>query len=338
MFVKVDENKNLEIVWISAELYKKYEQQKRELETCEYYLKKAQKDKGGFRDALRKISSYSGDNEDALKLKRIADKPFIDFDYDYCINTSRGNWTELDDFIDKIVIDLGCGWGVNSRVIANKARLIYSIDKTLERLNFHAIINQKMNFHNIVPIKGDVTDLPIKSNSIDRFIIFGLLEYANQFYTCGSGRERQLRFLKYIKTYLREDGAIWIGIENQFSFLHFLGITAHGEIPFTPLLPKPLLSLIYKIFNQKLSALLWSKKGITDLLKQAGYSKISIYYAYPDYRFPLFIFSSDKKMIISKYVDSFIHNKFIANAIGFLDKLGIIGHIFPSFIIRAAVK
>jgi hypothetical protein len=82
MFIKLDENKNLEIVWISADLYKRYEQQRLKLKTCEYYLKDAQNKRDGFKDALRQISLYNGNNKDSLQLKEIANNALIEFDPD----------------------------------------------------------------------------------------------------------------------------------------------------------------------------------------------------------------------------------------------------------------
>jgi SAM-dependent methyltransferase len=209
----------------------------------------------------------------------------------------------LADFKDKVIADLGCGYGSNSIPLASQAKQIYSIDLTYERIKFLANVLQKRRIKNITPIFGSINEIPFKNHSIDAFIIVGVLEHSAFFHFQGNGRQKQVQFLKYLRNFLKRNGEIWIGIENQFSFSHFLRYTSHGEIPFTPLFPKPLAEFLHMVIRRKkMDTHLWSKKGLKDLLTLSGYRDIQTYYAYPDYKNPSFIFSSSNGRIIYQYL------------------------------------
>lgn len=69
MFVK-DKDKNIEVIHITEELYKYYQNLEAERDNYKFwhYQLKEQDDK--LIDALKQIYSYEGNNEDALKLKK----------------------------------------------------------------------------------------------------------------------------------------------------------------------------------------------------------------------------------------------------------------------------
>ncbi len=71
------------------------------------------------------------------------------------------------DIKDKICADLGCGTGFISLSIADKAKLVFSLDSShnmLKELN-NTILSQ--GYGNVYPIKGSMDDIPLFDNSMD---------------------------------------------------------------------------------------------------------------------------------------------------------------------------
>lgn len=268
---------------------------------------------------------------------------YRDFEYNYCLSPARADWTILGDFFNKIVVDLGCGYGSTSIQLQRRAKIVISVDATLERIKFLSIIAKRMKkVENIIPIHGDVTKLPLMPQSIDRIIMVGLLEYAGEFsYSSNlSPKQKQIKFLKSLRSLLSDNGEVWVGIENQLSYAHFFGGTYHDEIPYTPLLPKSFANVAHKLIRkQPYRIYLWTKYGYSRLFKEAGFKNIEFYYAFPDYKTPNFIASSDKNEIISKYFDTISSNstksQIGVTLVKFLDKMKLAGLFFPAFFIKA---
>lgn len=298
-------------------------------------------DRKGMNKLLDELRNMS--YEQLLSNVQRLEKDYRDFEYNYCLTPTRADWTILGNFFNKIVVDLGCGYGSVSIPLQRRAKLVIAVDATLERIKFLSIMAKMKNAKNVIPIHGDVTKLALIPQSIDRVIMVGLLEYTSgKFWYSNilSPRLKQIAFLKYLHNLLSEDGEIWIGIENQLSPVHFLGGTYHSELPFTPLLPKFLANIAHKLIRkQLLEAYLWTRSGYRSQLKQAGFKNIEFYYAFPHYQIPKFIVSSDKNRILSKYLDDIQANS-VKIQIGltlfkFLNKMKLAGLFSPSFFIKA---
>ena len=279
---------------------------------------------------IRKILSWQKFKEKISELE----KKYSDFNYDYCLNPKRADWTFIGNFSDKIIVDLGAGYGSCSIPIAKKSKLVIPVEACLERIKFLSLIAKLKNIQNILPIHGDVINLPFKKNSIDSFIMIGLLEYFSN---------KQEQFLNYLRQFLKPEGEVWVGIENKLSLVHFFGGTYHeSELPFEPLLPRLFAGLLHRIVRGKpLETQLRTKAGYSSLLKRIGFKDIEFYYAFPNYKNVKFISSSDKTKIISNYLErrkwerGGIKTRIGTKAIRMLDKLNLAGFFAPSFFIRA---
>jgi hypothetical protein len=78
MFVKPLEGNNIEVIHITEELYIHYQKIEQKLNVCEYYLEEIKSICDLMTEALQKIASYEGDNEEAVELKYVADKVLWD--------------------------------------------------------------------------------------------------------------------------------------------------------------------------------------------------------------------------------------------------------------------
>ncbi len=128
---------------------------------------------------LKKIKeTYSTDNPNLLNLLKYND--FLELGYSEKILKKFDNIIEyafpvvypFDDnviFKEKIVLDLGCGAGLDSIVaLSLGAKEVYSIDISLSFLN----LNKLKNIHKI---NADIANIPIKFNKIDIVIMNGSL-------------------------------------------------------------------------------------------------------------------------------------------------------------------
>lgn len=279
---------------------------------------------------LRNFSSFEELEKNILNLEKISP----DFDYQYCLDPRRSDWTFLGDFFDKVVVDLGAGYGSISIPLARRAKLVVAIDNCLERMRFLSQVARLKKLENMISIFGDIRKLPFKENSIDKFLMVGILEYF--------GRE-QKNFLKYLFKFLKPGGEVWIGIENRLSPIHFLGRRYHDEeFPFEQLLPEFLRNFFHKIVWRKPPTIkLRTGKGYLKLLKESGFQNINFFYSFPDYKNPAFIVSNNKEKIISKYFKTRswtkkgLKMKFIVLTLKILDNINLSSLFAPTFFIQA---
>lgn len=293
---------------------------------------------------LKLLNELKGKTEEWL-LQHVneLERKYKDFNYDYCLNPSRADWTIMGDFSNKIVAELGCGYGSVSIPLAERnARKLIPVDATLERIKFLSLIARMKKLANIIPLHSNVLELPLTHQFFDMVVMVGLLEYAIGFndYIHLTARNRQFDFMRRISNLLCEGGEVWIGIENRLSPIHFWGASYHGELPFTPLLPRAIANILHRLVkNRPLEVHLWTKRGYEKLLKKAGFDYIEFYYAFPNYKMPKFISSTDKNGIITKYIDrtTGFSKKYRVSMkiVKMLDKFNIAGIFSPTFFIRA---
>lgn len=292
-----------------------------------------------MRRLLGELREMSPDQLEA-ETARLEDE-YEDFSARYCSDPSRADWTFLGDFSDKIVLDVGCGFGSVSIPLAERARTVISVDATLERVRFLSILKRIRRISNIVPIHGDVTRLPLGPASVDRIVMVGLLEYAGHFSLGGSPRHQQREFLQYLCRRLRPGGELWIGIENRLSPRHFFGRTYHQDLPFTPLLPQAVANAITRMIRGEPYRLsLSSESGYRKMIAASGFEDTKFFYAFNDYRYPRFIASDKNCGVIREYIRSVRVGGSSRTRVGLavitlLDRLRLAGTFAPCFFIRA---
>ena len=264
------------------------------------------------------------------------EEEYEDFSYSYCLDPIRADWTVLGNFNKKIIVDLGCGFGSISRPIATRAKAVISIDATLERLNFLSIVSRIEEIENIIPINSKAFNLPLKQEAIDAIVTVGLLEWIGQSEKGVSPEELQRRFLKYLRKLLSRNGELWIGVENRFTPYHFIGKTHHGDLPFTPLMPRFMADLIYRIFRGTLyETRTYTKSEYQNLLNSAGFHNVEFFHAFPHYQRSSFIASHSEKKIISKYLEKANYVSKSLRILAFLDRLHMSEVFAPAFLIKA---
>jgi len=270
------------------------------------------------------------------------EEQYRDFEYDYCLNPSRADWTILGDFKDKVVVDLGCGYGTVSNHLSSRAKSVIGVDVALERIKFFSLVARFRQTTNVMPIHGNVFDLPFREGTIDAFICIGLMEYAGTWKEDVKPSEVQREWLEHLSRYLTEKGEIWIGIENRLDLAYLIGKTHHGDLPFTALMPRILANAVSYLLKGE-SYRIWthSLHGYRKLLKLAGFKIDELFYPFPQYQTPRLIVSSGQRKLFNCMLKNpgFGRNASLTvktgmNIYRILDWMGLLGVFVPAFLIK----
>ena len=68
---------------------------------------------------------------------------------------------------DKVCTDLGCGTGFMSLLLAEKARIVFSLDSSKNMLREVQRTARKIGYNNLYPIHGEMDDIPLFNDSQD---------------------------------------------------------------------------------------------------------------------------------------------------------------------------
>jgi len=219
-------------------------------------------------------------------LKRLEQKYRV-FEYDHVVNPDRGAWSVLGDFTDKIIVDLGCGFGAVSLALSEQARTIVAIDASLDRLRFLALLAGFLHVTNLVVVHADFFNLPLVRDSIDRFVMIGVLEWVGTWDDSVPPSALQQRLLNGLRAFMHGDGEMWLGVDNRLNPLYLTGRTHHGDVPFSPLLPRKYAHLVTQVLRgHDYRTFTYSPNGYRQLLISADYPVVEIFYAFPSYKIP----------------------------------------------------
>lgn len=200
---------------------------------------------------------------------------------------------------NKSLLDIGCGLG---NLVSNLAPLVgktYAMDLTYKRLEFTekriTLFNPDDNVKFLAA--GDQPYLPFPDNSIDCVTLSGVLEWVGEgdstpysegpkfkrlwkmifnFFGDKNPRKIQLAFLKEIKRILKQDGQLFIGIENRLNFEYFTGRPDHhSNLLYASLLPRFIANLYSIVVSKKpYRTYTYSIPGYKKLLSDAGFNNI----------------------------------------------------------------
>jgi SAM-dependent methyltransferase len=207
---------------------------------------------------------------------------------------------------DFSVLDLGSGFGNITIPLSKKMpkASIFAVDGSLDILKILSRRIEKEARNNVSLVKVGAfenMDLPFVQKSFDLIIMNGVLEWIGSGKDKGIPKSIQIEFLKYIKTLLKDNGNLYIGIEGRFFPGYFFNVKdPHSGIMFTSILPRSLSDFVCKLKGKKegYRTYTYSSKGYLSLFKKAGFKSENIEMIYPvaSYKDPYNLFSvKDKK-------------------------------------------
>ena len=201
----------------------------------------------------------------------------------YHLSTGRSNiFRTLDLPNDAKVLELGAGCGAITRYLGENFKAVDSVEGGVKRAKIarercRDLCNVKIFCSNFDNIRFEPT--------YDIVTLIGVLEYAPKFYLSNksiSSNEACLALLEHAKKALKPDGILIVAIENKVGIKYWSGC------------PEDHTGKIYDSIHgypEDNTAVTYSKRELDTLLKNAGFSKVSFYYCFPDYKFAFNVLS-----------------------------------------------
>ena len=251
---------------------------------------------------------------------------------------------------DSVALDIGAGWGQHTVNIAQKAK-VCCIEPSPERFEFIKQITQQENCSsNCYYINAQLGSLELE-RAFDFAVCIGVLEWVGRFEEGDKPEDTQLFFLKKIKGALKTNSPLIVGIENRIGLKYLLGSKDdHIGIPYITCCEYDDASRIWTNRGESnLEVATYDIEQYKDLFKKAGFDKITVYAAFPDYKLPQEIIQCYPKDKVTQFFKSgefldehegndgtnFIRNDVLKSVYKTLTRLEIIKYFVPSFFIIA---
>ena len=146
---------------------------------------------------------------------------------------------------DDIVLDIGCGGGININRMSKNAKKVYGVDYSIENVNLSREVNRQEIYDGKVEIlKGNVQDLPFEDNTFDIVTAFETVYFWPDI-------EKSFGEVKRV---LKPGGIFLIGMESNGND-----------------------NLTMKISEKLIDMTVYNDEEITEFLKNNGYSQITVY-------------------------------------------------------------
>lgn len=174
------------------------------------------------------------------------------------------------------LLEIGAGCGAITGLLCTKTAHVSAVE--LSSLRSEIIAHRHADKKNLTVYAGNLNDIDFQEK-FDYVTLIGVLEYAGK-YT--HTHHPFLDFLKNVKKYLRDGGSLIVAIENRFGLKYWSGAKEdHTGRFFDSIEGYPI----------KKGVQTFGKHEISQLMLDAGFSKVDFYYPMPDYKLPTEIFS-----------------------------------------------
>ena len=199
----------------------------------------------------------------------------------------RAGWKFLLPRGDSVrALDLGCGWGCISVALARSCSEVVSVDLTYERLRSLKAFAAFEGLNNLSFIHAGDGPLPFPDASFDVVVLNGVLEWVPDG-TDGDPREVQLRYLREVARVLRENGVLYLAIENRMALRYVLRREDHVGLYWSSFLPRRLSDAYSRwVRNKGYRTYTYGRGGYRRLLKESGFRDAHFFCPLPDYRYP----------------------------------------------------
>ena len=175
------------------------------------------------------------------------------------------------------VLELGCGCGALTRYLGECGADVVAVEGSLRRARIAAarcrdLPNVRVYCDNLI----DFTS----AEKFDFVLLIGVLEYAPKFI---KGDDPIGRCLTYARSFLDEDGALLLAIENQLGLKYFNGSAEdHLGTPF------------YGVCDlyERDDPTTFGRRELMQKLSQAGFFHQDFFFPFPDYKLPDLVVSS----------------------------------------------
>lgn len=195
----------------------------------------------------------------------------------YHLSPVRENLLEWYDFGEgKTLLEIGSGCGAMTGLFCRKLAWVTAVDLSRKRSLINATRNK--NHDNLEILVGNLEDIRT-DEKYDYVTLIGVLENAGSF---AGGPDPFTGLLEKAGEYLKPDGRLIIAIENKYGIKYWAGAAEDrtGRL-FDGL----------RGYRGTDRVRTFSRQGLENLVRAAGFTDQEFYYPLPDYRFPQAVYS-----------------------------------------------
>ena len=177
------------------------------------------------------------------------------------------------------VLEIGSGCGAVTGALARKAKEVTCIE--LSRMRSHINAYRNRQYDNVKIMVGNFQDIEKNlEQKFDYITLIGVFEYSEGYMT--GTQEPYVEMLKCVSRHLARNGRLVIAIENRLGMKYWAGCTEdHAGRYFEGLMGYP----------DTAGVKTFSRTELLRLIERAGSFRTQFYYPFPDYKFPMTIYS-----------------------------------------------
>ena len=151
----------------------------------------------------------------------------------------------LDIQSDDVILDVGCGGGININRMAEKAKKVYGVDYSIESVKLSREVNSEyINQGKVEVLEGNVQSLPFDDESFDIVTAFETIYFWPDIEKC----------FGEVKRVLKPGGIFLIGMESNGSY-----------------------NLVMKVSEKLIDMTVYNDEEVSEFLKNNDYSEITVY-------------------------------------------------------------
>ncbi len=219
------------------------------------------------------------------------------------------------------VLEIGSGCGAITGILSDKAASVTCVELSRKRSLINAYRHRAKD--NIEIRLGNFQDVEKGlDQDYDMITLIGVLEYANHYI---ASPEPYCDFLRQIRRHLKKDGKLVIAIENRLGMKYFAGATEdHSGRYFEGV----------EGYGENSRARTFARPELEKILKEAGLTKGTWYYPFPDYKLPMAIYSDDylpKAGELKNFISNFDRERMVLFDEGRAMESMTEGGLFPVF-------
>ena len=174
------------------------------------------------------------------------------------------------------VLEVGAGCGAVTGALCGRGLEVTSADLSLRRSTIN--YERHKDCDELCLMVGNLHEMSFPE-LFDYVLLIGVLEYAGKF---SEGEKPYQNFLRHIRSLMKPDGKLLVAIENRLGLKYFAGAPEdHLGVPFAGL----------RGYDPQAGIRTFSRGELSGLLEKSGFPEYRFYYPYPDYKFPLEIFT-----------------------------------------------
>lgn len=199
----------------------------------------------------------------------------------YHLSHVRGNIVEwLPITKEDTVLEIGAGCGSMTGVLAKKAKSVTCIELSKKRSTINATRNSECD--NVEIMLGNFEEVEKHlEEKYDYITLIGVLEYGESYI---QAENPHVAFLQKIGKHLKKNGKIVVAIENKLGMKYWAGCQEDHFGGYF---------LGIENYANKKGIRTFAKKELEEIVNEAGFTECEFYYPYPDYKFPISIYSDE---------------------------------------------